>query len=149
MQTVPASLKYGIGLFAVAFITSAAALYGLALLVEQEPSAAAQNGGGNGGATGGPVVTTIVARNLLFDKRTITAAAGVSVTVTIDNQDAGILHNLAFYRSRAATEKFAASELFAGTASRLVAFTAPSTPGNFFFRCDVHPDTMTGTFAVK
>jgi len=27
-------------------------------------------------------------------------------------------------------------------------FTAPSTPGTYFFRCDVHPETMTGQFIV-
>ena len=28
-------------------------------------------------------------------------------------------------------------------------FDAPERPGNYFFRCDVHPDTMTGTFRVQ
>jgi plastocyanin len=30
-----------------------------------------------------------------------------------------------------------------------VAFNAPSTPGSYYFRCDVHPDTMDGTFSVQ
>ena len=27
-------------------------------------------------------------------------------------------------------------------------FTVPSKPGNYFFRCDIHPELMTGTFVV-
>ena len=149
MRRTPPNLKYGIALFAVAFLISAAGLYGGALLVEEKPSAAAENGVTNGGTPGGPVNVTIVARNIQFDKRTITASPGVSVTVTLDNQDAGVLHNTAFYTNRSATTRIAVGEIFAGVASRVLSFTAPSTPGNYFFRCDVHPDTMTGTFAVK
>jgi hypothetical protein len=28
-------------------------------------------------------------------------------------------------------------------------FTAPSTPGTYYFHCDVHPDQMNGTFIVQ
>ena len=30
-----------------------------------------------------------------------------------------------------------------------VSFTAPSTPGRYFFRCDVHPTLMTGFLVVN
>jgi len=41
-------------------------------------------------------------------------------------------------------------ELQVGTGPRQVeyGFVAPTAPGNYFFRCDVHPDQMTGTFVV-
>jgi N-methylhydantoinase B len=32
--------------------------------------------------------------------------------------------------------------------SRVYRFTAPSVPGTYFFRCDFHPVTMSGTFVV-
>jgi plastocyanin len=35
-----------------------------------------------------------------------------------------------------------------GPTTTTYTFTAPSTPGSYFFRCDVHPTQMTGTFVV-
>jgi hypothetical protein len=91
----------------------------------------------------------VVAKDLKFDRSSIAAGSGAPVTITLDNQDAGVLHNIAFYTTRAATTRIAVGELFAGVATKDLAFTAPSSGGNFFFRCDVHPDTMTGTFIVQ
>jgi plastocyanin len=73
----------------------------------------------------------------------------VEVTVTLDNQDAGVLHNVAFYTDRSASSAIHVGELITGVATEDVVFTAPSTPGSYFFRCDVHPDTMTGAFNVQ
>jgi plastocyanin len=98
---------------------------------------------------GGPVNVTIVSRGLAFDKRTINASAGADFTVVQDNQDAGVLHNIAFYTNRNAANKIFVGELFAGPGRRTETFKAPSSPGNYFFRCDAHPDQMTGTFVVK
>lgn len=36
-----------------------------------------------------------------------------------------------------------------GPATTTYTFTAPSTPGTYFFRCDVHPTVMTGQFIVQ
>jgi hypothetical protein len=60
-----------------------------------------------------------------------------------------VIHNLAFYTSKSASQVIHKGEPFPGIASRDETFTAPSTPGSYFFRCDVHPDTMTGTFLVR
>ena len=135
----------------VVFAFSAAAIYGLAQLVHVEDPVSADVGvdGDNGGEPGGPVMTRVVAKDLKFDRRSITASTGVSVTVTLDNQDAGVLHNIAFYTNNQATSAIAVGELFPGIATRDLQFTAPGAPGNYFYRCDVHPDTMTGTFAVR
>ena len=147
MSRLGVNLKIGMVLFLVAFGISTPLLYGGALLVRGEETEDAQAGGG--GATGGPVSVTIVSQNLLFNPRTVTASAGVQVTVAHDNRDAGVLHNVAFYTSRAATSAIFVGELFAGPRVVTETFTVPSTPGSYFFRCDVHPDTMTGTFTVQ
>jgi hypothetical protein len=101
---------------------------------------------------GGPVSVTIVARNILFDKRSLSANAGAEFSVTLDNQDAGVLHNIAFYTNRAASAPLIPGEtvgrIFPGVAQDTMTFTPPR-PGTFFFRCDVHPDTMTGSFVVN
>ncbi|HXH22776.1 MAG TPA: cupredoxin domain-containing protein [Dehalococcoidia bacterium] len=153
MPQVPNNVKFGVPLMVVSFIVFSLALWGGAQLIKSDEAAAtdgAADGGGGGG--GGPVSVTVVARNLQFDKRSLTANAGAPFSVTLDNQDAGVLHNIAFYTSRSATQALvpnqSVGELFAGVASRTLTFTPPRA-GSFFFRCDVHPDTMTGTFTVR
>ena len=90
-----------------------------------------------------------MAQNLQFEPTTITASAGVEVTVTLDNRDAGVLHNVAFYTNRSAASAIYVGELTTGPSVDDFVFTSPSTPGSYFFRCDVHPDPMTGTFNVQ
>jgi plastocyanin len=141
------NLKIGMLLFLVAFGLSAPALYGGALLVRGDEVEEAQVDAG--GATGQPVTVTIVSQSSLFSPRTIISSPSVQVTVIHDNRDAGVLHNVAFYTSRAATSPIFVGELFPGPRVVTESFTAPATPGSYFFRCDVHPDTMTGTFTVQ
>jgi plastocyanin len=129
----------------VVFAASSVVLYAGAKVIEPAPSAE-ETVGGNGPA---PTESTIKAVNLKFDKRTILAAAGSSYKITLDNQDAGVLHNIAFYTNNRATQEIYKGELFPGVATRTFTFSVPPTPGNFYFRCDVHPDTMNGTFTVQ
>jgi plastocyanin len=146
------NLKYGVPLFLVVFVVSALALYGGAELVGNGGSSASAEGGPGdtgGGGAGGPVSARIVAKDLQYNPRTIRAAPGAEVNVTLDNQDPGVLHNIAFYTNNRATDKIFGSELVPGPRVENFRFTAPSSPGAYFFRCDVHPDTMNGTFAVR
>jgi plastocyanin len=141
------NLKLGLPLLVVAFVVSFLALYGGALLVDREETAAGAGGDG-GPPAGGPTILTIVAQNIKFDKASITANAGFDVTVTLDNKDAGVLHNIAFYTNRAATSKIFGGRIITGPAAETATFPAPAA-GSYFFRCDVHPDTMNGTFIVR
>jgi len=99
--------------------------------------------------TGQAVTIDLVAQNIAFDKNTITVPAGAMVTINFDNQDAGIPHNFAAYMTSAAQESIFVGQIFNGVATMTYRFTAPSTPGEYFFRCDAHPTTMTGTFIVQ
>ena len=146
------NMTVGVLLLIVAFGVTAPALWGAAQLVKEDEVAQANGGGGGGGgggATGGPVSVTLVAQNILFDISTITASPSVEVTVTLDNRDAGVLHNVAFYTDRTASTSIFVGELVTGPTVIEETFTSPGTPGNYFFRCDVHPDTMTGAFIVQ
>ena len=143
------NLTVGVLLLIVSFGISAPALWGAAQLVKVDEVEQVNGGGGGGGATGGPVAVTLVAQNILFDLSAITASPGVEVTITLDNRDAGVLHNVAVYTNPSASSSIFVGELTTGPTTLDNAFTSPSTPGNYFFRCDVHPDTMTGAFVVQ
>jgi plastocyanin len=88
------------------------------------------------------------ARNLQFDKKILVAPADAAVTVTLINNEHGVRHNFAVYKSKRASEKIFVGDLFSGVATMDYTFATPA-PGTYFFRCDIHPDSMTGTFVTK
>lgn len=99
--------------------------------------------------TAGPgVQVSLTAQNLAFDKGTITVPSGSTVTLTFKNMDAGVPHNFALYTDSHATTPIFVGTIVTGVTTTTYTFTAPATPGSYFFRCDVHPTTMTGTFKV-
>ncbi len=95
-----------------------------------------------------PIAVQLTAKNLKYDKDTITLAANSAVTVTLDNQDSGVLHNFSIYKNSSATDKLFAGDFTTGPETKTYSFTSPP-PGTYYFRCDVHPDTMHGTLIVK
>lgn len=144
------NLKLGVPLFLVAFVVSGLALYGGAQLVKQDQVSADDGAAVDDGApAGGPASFNIVAENIQFDVESITVSAGVEVTVTLDNRDAGVPHNIAFYTDSSASQLIAGTEVENGPVTQTLTFTAPTAPGTYFFRCDVHPDTMTGALVVQ
>lgn len=97
----------------------------------------------------GPGVTlAVAAKNVLFNVTSITVPAGSTVTVYFDNQDSGVPHNFAVYTNQQATTKIFAGQIINGPGTTSYTFTAPSTPGSYWFRCDVHPTVMYGTLNV-
>ena len=144
------NFKLGTLMLLIVFAVATAGLFAGAQLVKDDSVSAEGGGEGtDGGSVGGPVTVRLVAKDLKYDKRSITAGAGAQITLTLDNADPGVLHNIAFYTNRSATTKIAATETKPGPVLEELRFTAPSSPGNYFYRCDVHPDTMTGTLVVK
>jgi plastocyanin len=73
------------------------------------------------------------------------------VTITVTNTDTGISHNFAVYTSKDAAESgedaLAATDICAGPCSDAV--TVNLSPGEYFFRCEVHPSLMNGTLIVQ
>jgi plastocyanin len=152
MSETRPQLVFGVAIMLFVFAVSGAGLYLLGQWAQPNavPEAAATDDYSTTTTTpGGPVAVTHVAKNLAFVKRTITASPGAAITVTLNNQDAGVSHNVSFYTNKSATTKIFVGDLDPGPATRDEKFTAPTAPGNYFFRCDVHPDQMTGTFVVK
>lgn len=95
------------------------------------------------------VMIDLEAQHTAFDKTTITVPAGVEVMIEFSNEDKGVPHNFALYKTSAATEKIFSGPMIVGPNKTTYTFTAPTAPGTYFFRCDAHPDAMTGTFIVK
>ena len=83
----------------------------------------------------------------MFDLVEIFLAAGKEQTLTMDNQDAGVPHNVSIYPS--ATDlmnPLYRGELFTGPGT--IDYLIPALDaGTYYFMCDVHPN-MAGTVTV-
>jgi plastocyanin len=104
---------------------------------------------GTTGQAGQAVTIGLTAQNIKFNTSTITVPAGAKVTINFNNMDSGVAHNLAVYTDSSAANKIFIGQIITGPNTTTYTFTAPSKPGTYFFRCDVHPTAMTGQFIVK
>jgi plastocyanin len=104
-------------------------------------------GGGTGG--GGGFTTAVTASGVAFDVSTITLKANTATTITFDNKDAGIPHNIAIYPSSSElTSPLFRGDIVTGPATARYEIP-PLKPGTYYFQCDVHPTTMNGQVIVK
>lgn len=88
---------------------------------------------------------TITSADMGFDQTTITVPAGEDFTLALVNQDS-MQHNVAIYTDSSASEDLFVGE-FIGEGT--IVYDVPTLePGEFFFRCDLHPD-MVGTLIVE
>jgi cytochrome c oxidase subunit II len=91
----------------------------------------------------------IAAKSTAFDKECLSERASKAFTLTFNNQDAGIPHNVAIFKGKDATAPVAfRGQLFPGPATQRYQVPALQ-PGRYFYHCDAHPDAMTGTLVVK
>lgn len=83
-----------------------------------------------------------------FAQTEISLPAGAPIAMTFDNRDPQVQHNVSVWE----TEDFTGSALFTGeiiTGPATVEYRIPAlATGTYFFRCDVHPTTMTGTIVA-
>jgi plastocyanin len=86
---------------------------------------------------------------LAFQPAELTAPANTVVTVTYSN-NTNLPHNIHFFDgSDQNAPSLGATKVQTGpNAQDSVTFTTPSTPGDYFFWCDVHQSAMTGTLHV-
>ena len=97
----------------------------------------------------GSVIINLVAQNMTFDKSTIIVPANTIITINFDNKDSGTQHNFSIYTGSGATVKIFVGNIITGPATTTYTFTSPNKAGTYFFRCDVHPTIMTGSFIVQ
>jgi len=104
----------------------------------------------------GPVVVLdLIAKKMAFNTSKITVPAGSQVVIRFQNQEAsgssqvtGIPHNFAVYPSPNSSASIFSGDIITGGENITYTFTAPASPGTYYFRCDVHPTTMKGQFIV-
>jgi len=94
------------------------------------------------------VTLDLQAENLRFDKETVEVAAGKSFAIKLDNRDEGVPHNIAIYEDESVQEALFVGEIFKGPEAQTEEIPALDA-GTYFFRCDVHPNTMTGELNVR
>ena len=94
-----------------------------------------------------PTTLRLGAKDILFDVDRLDAPAG-AVAIELDNQDGGVPHNLHVHRGSDATgDSVGNTELEAGPVKQKLELELDS--GEYFYVCDAHPTTMTGTLVVS
>src|SRR3954470_6661304 len=100
----------------------------------------------SGAPAPGGTTTTVTASGLAFDTTTITLPANKATTLTFDNEEVDVPHDIAIFPDASATNPLFAGNIVVGVTS--VDYQIPALkPGSYFFHCDVHPD-MNGTVTV-
>ena len=107
----------------------------------ESPPPAPPDGGG------APAEASIAAvPSLAFDTDTLSLPADTPVSLTFDNQEAGVPHNVSIYADDAYTQPEFQGEVVTGPVTTPYD-VPPLGAGTHYFRCDVHPE-MTGTVSV-
>lgn len=88
----------------------------------------------------------IVAQSLSFNQKEIRFKSGGQAEIRFDNKDPQP-HNVSIYADQSGTRDFFIGAVVVGPTNTDYKFEAPP-PGNYFFRCDVHP-FMSGTVTVS
>lgn len=100
----------------------------------------------------GPVTPSaelkIIGSGTAFSTDKLLGIAGQALTVTFDNQDAGIAHNFHVFNGADATgADVAQTDIAPGPVVQTLKL-GPLDAGAYFYRCDIHPGQMEGTLTT-
>jgi plastocyanin len=82
-----------------------------------------------------------------FDQTELVVPAGERFTICLDNGDTGVQHNFAAYLERGG-DLIGKTEIETAPAVQ-TAELGPLDAGEYWYQCDVHPTTMTGTMVAQ
>jgi plastocyanin len=84
-----------------------------------------------------------------FQPTSLKLEANRATTLTFDNQDPNVSHNVVIFKGKDANgETEFTGALTSGPSN--TPYAVPGLPaGSYFFHCEVHPTTMTGTISVE
>lgn len=100
-------------------------------------------------AQGNQVTIDLSASDATFDKSRIVVPAGSHVVIRFTNHDS-VGHNFSVYRTASGQNPIFVGDVIKGPNKTITyRFDAPSKPGTYLFRCDIHPVRMRGSFIVK
>jgi plastocyanin len=109
---------------------------GVAYAAHDRPAASAEEGMVNAAE----VAIDVKAVNYAFEPATVVVKAGDNITLTFNNEDGGIDHNIE-------VSKLFATPECVGPCTNVAKFVAPG-PGEYQLFCITHPD-MVGTLKVE
>ena len=159
--TVRFSMGAAVSLFGALLVGGFAVGAGLNLFASE---AGAGEGGGFVPVQLGPFLDTITTKASDFDYKEITLPPGVEFTMTLDNQDDSVAHNIIFFQGEEARldaevlegcisgceddGTAVRTERATGIIQHTFTFTTPP-PGRYAFWCEIHPDTMIGFLIIE
>lgn len=111
------------------------------------PSGPTATPGPSGEPGGSATRLTLTAKDSKFVETSLEAPAGHPFDIEFENADTGTIHNVSIYTNSSATKSVYAGGLFSsGTQTEHVPALDAAT---YYFRCDFHPTTMSGTLTVR
>ncbi len=96
-------------------------------------------------APAGGITESVSASGVAFDTDTIVLPADEEATLEFENADT-VQHNIHILTAQGGESLFEGQIIGTETTTYTI---DPLEPGEYFFQCDVHPDSMTGTVEVK
>jgi plastocyanin len=93
----------------------------------------------------------VVAQGTAFDKDCLAAPADTAFSLVLDNQDAGLPHNVAIFEDSSLSTRLGGatgSGDFITGPDQTTFEVPPLTAGTYYFLCELHPPQMNGTFVV-
>lgn len=107
--------------------------------------------GSDGGNGGGATADVQMVTGRQFSPNQVTIAVGTDVTITTANTDPGIPHSFAIYNTQedadGGSDPLAEVERCNGPCEDEVTVNLPG--GQYFFRCEVHGSSMSGTLTAR
>jgi len=100
-----------------------------------------------GGGISGEETLTLTARGTTFTTNLLAAPPEREMTFEFVNDTDGVRHNVAIFRTEFGGEPFFRIDPVVGKQTVQAEFTTPAI-GNYYYRCEIHPEAMRGDLVV-